>query len=106
MSIVRRVLALGWRLLLLGTPAAVWAQTERQVTIYRDPRGVPHSYADREASGFFGLGYAQAEDRLNVVLALYARVKGQQALAFGPSFVVYRIRFLGQDDGVARPPSA
>ena len=28
-----------------------------RVTIYRDTWGVPHIYADREADGFYGLGY-------------------------------------------------
>lgn len=30
-----------------------------QVTIHRDPWGVPHIIADTEEAGFYGLGYAQ-----------------------------------------------
>ncbi|MDT9598159.1 penicillin acylase family protein [Sphingosinicella rhizophila] len=33
-----------------------------QVSIYRDEWGVPNIYAAREADGFYGLGYALAED--------------------------------------------
>jgi len=62
-------------------------QAAGRVTVYRDPWGVPHSYAEREEDGFYGLGYAQAQDRLATILALYARVMGEQAAAFGPTFV-------------------
>ena len=34
-----------------------------QVTIFRDRWGMAHLYAAREEDGFFGLGYATAEDR-------------------------------------------
>jgi acyl-homoserine lactone acylase PvdQ len=37
---------------------------KHSVTIYRDNWGVPHIYAEREEDGFYGLGYAQAQDRL------------------------------------------
>jgi len=35
-----------------------------EITIYRDNWGVPHIYAASESDGFYGLGYAQAQDRL------------------------------------------
>jgi penicillin amidase len=35
-----------------------------QVTMFRDRWGMAHLYAAREEDGFFGLGYATAEDRL------------------------------------------
>jgi len=55
-----------------------------QVTIFRDRWGMAHLYAAREEDGFFGLGYATAEDRLEQVLLLYLAVKGELAAAFGP----------------------
>ena len=55
-----------------------------QVTIFRDRWGMAHLYAAREEDGFFGLGYATAEDRLDQVLLLYLGVKGELAAAFGP----------------------
>ena len=58
-----------------------------QVTIYRDDWGTPHVYATREEDGFYGLGYAQAEDRLQTLLRFYLRVRGQQAAHFGADFV-------------------
>ncbi len=83
-----------WRfvpLLAFGLSIAVAAETAAQpsgrVSIYRDPWGVPHAYADREEDGFDGLGYAQAEDRLDTILALYLRVKGEQAAAFGAGYL-------------------
>jgi acyl-homoserine lactone acylase PvdQ len=80
----RQVLAtVAWALLLVSPLAA---QTGK-VTLYRDPWGTPHAYAEREEDGFYGLGYAQAEDRLSTILALYLRVRGEQAAAFGSSSV-------------------
>lgn len=43
--------------------AAVWAQSG-SAEIIRDKWGVPHIYAASEAEGFYGLGWATAEDRL------------------------------------------
>jgi acyl-homoserine-lactone acylase len=54
------------------------------VTIFRDRWGMAHLYAAREEDGFFGLGYATAEDRLDQVMLLYLGVKGELAAAFGP----------------------
>lgn len=34
------------------------------IEIVRDPRAVPHIFAQTEADGYFGLGYAHAQDRL------------------------------------------
>jgi len=50
-----------------------------QLTIYRDDWGVPHIYADQEAYGYFGLGYAQAEDQLINLLGGVYWVEGRQA---------------------------
>ncbi len=49
------------------------------VTIYRDDWGVPHIYADDEALGYYGLGYAEAEDRLLTVLGSIYWMQGRQA---------------------------
>lgn len=74
--------------LLVGktTPDAA-AQSTGRATVYRDPWGVPHADADREEDRFYGLGYAQAEDRLTTILALYLRVRDEQAAAFGPTLL-------------------
>ena len=50
------------------TALPVTAQSADQVTIHRDPWGVPHIIADTEEAGFYGLGYAQAEDQLEFIL--------------------------------------
>ncbi|HLY43795.1 MAG TPA: penicillin acylase family protein [Terracidiphilus sp.] len=49
--------------------------------------GMAHLYAAREEDGFFGLGYATAEDRLEQVPMLYLGVKGELAAAFGPGAI-------------------
>lgn len=55
------------------------------VTIHRDLWGVPHIYAATEAAGFFGLGYAQAEDQLEWVLATVVAARGEMAATFDAS---------------------
>lgn len=52
--------------------------------IHRDDWGVPHVTADTEPAGFFGLGYAQAEDHLPEMLGNYLRLAGQAAEVLGP----------------------
>ena len=54
-----------------------------QVNIYRDDWGMPHVYAEREEDGFWGLGYAEAADRLYGILFNYLAVKGELASRFG-----------------------
>jgi acyl-homoserine-lactone acylase len=54
------------------------------VAIIRDPYGTPHIYARREEDGYFGLGEAYGEDRLQQVLLSYLRAQGRLAEIFGP----------------------
>lgn len=61
----------------IATPA------KGQVAIYRDDWGVPHVYASNEADGYFGLGYAQAEDQLGVLIELFNAVLGVPTGATG-----------------------
>jgi len=62
--------------------AATWP-----VTIHRDPWGVPHIYAAEESGGFFGLGYAQAEDRLEQLLGAVHWARGTLASLKGAESV-------------------
>jgi len=48
---------------------------------------MPHIYAESEEAGFFGVGYAQAEDRLQLVLRHQRAVSGTLAEAFGADHV-------------------
>jgi len=51
----------------LGTLLCLsWAITDAAPTVelLRDPWGTPHIFATTEIDGFFGLGYAAAQDRL------------------------------------------
>lgn len=57
---------------------------ENEVRIYRDIYGVPHIYGGSNRAMFFGHGYAQAEDHLEVMLTNYRTVMGTMAEAFGP----------------------
>lgn len=60
---------------------------ERKVTIHRDKWGVPHVYADTAADGAYGLGYAQAEDRLGDIYTAIRTGMGTMAEFFGPGLV-------------------
>lgn len=66
--------------------AAAPAMAE-SVTIYRDTYGVPHVYADTVAAGIYGLGYAQAEDRLQDIYDNIRVAVGTYAEAYGPEYV-------------------
>jgi acyl-homoserine-lactone acylase len=49
---------------------------------------MPHLYAAREEDGYYGLGYALAEDRLDQILLLYVAARGDLAKTFGAGPVV------------------
>lgn len=68
-----------------------------EVRIARDQWGVPHIFAQTDEAAAFGLGYAQATDRLGEVMKNFRRAEGTMAEAFGKSFVTEDIisRLLG-----------
>src|SRR5262245_36350588 len=53
-----------------AAPNALAADAET-VTIYRDQFGIPNIFADTEEGAVHGMGYAQAEDRLEELLKQY-----------------------------------
>ena len=57
------------------------------VTIRRDEWGVPHIFADSPKGGAFGLGYAQAEDRIADVFVSVRTGMGLMSEAFGKQHV-------------------
>ncbi|MBI2926585.1 MAG: penicillin acylase family protein [Verrucomicrobia bacterium] len=67
--------------------SATAGQTNGAVEILRDQWGVPHVFAKREADGFFGVGYACAEDRRLQMELLRRRTHGQLAEVFGEKWV-------------------
>ena len=60
---------------------------DRKVTVHRDKWGVPHVYAATASEGAYGLGYAQAEDRLHDIYTAIRTGTGTMAEAFGPQYV-------------------
>src|SRR5438046_886351 len=72
-------------------PAAGDQKTE-EVFIYRDDFGVPHIFAPTEEGAAYGMGYAQAEDRLEEIFKQYRRAEGTMAEVFGPEFVRHDYR--------------
>ncbi len=65
---------------------------DEEVTILRDDFGIPHIHADTEEGAVFGMGYAQAEDRLIELLKQYRRAEGTMAEVFGPEFIRHDYR--------------
>ncbi|MBW2498749.1 MAG: penicillin acylase family protein [Deltaproteobacteria bacterium] len=53
------------------------------IEILRDARGVPHVLAPADGGGFFGLGFAHAQDRLSQMLWLRRRAAGRSAEVVG-----------------------
>src|SRR5947209_3273035 len=70
-----------------GAAPRLAAAGPEAVTIYRDQAGIPNIFADTEEGVAYGMGYAQAEDRLEELLKQYRRAEGTMAEAFGPSFL-------------------
>jgi acyl-homoserine lactone acylase PvdQ len=66
------------------TPAIQAAEGSEEITIYRDDFGIPNIFAPTEEGAAFGMGYAQAEDRLEEILKQYRRAEGTMAEFFGP----------------------
>jgi acyl-homoserine-lactone acylase len=64
--------------------SAATAAVAREITLYRDDFGTPHIYAATAEDAGYGLGYAQAEDRLEELLTQYRRATGTLSEAFGP----------------------
>jgi acyl-homoserine-lactone acylase len=73
--------------LALGSPPTPALDGDEEITIIRDPFGVPNIFAKTEEGAVYGMGYAQAEDRLEELLKQYRRCEGTMAEAFGPEFV-------------------
>lgn len=58
----------------------------RETKIVRDDFGVPHIFSPTDEGVCFGLGYAQAEDRLDEMMKNYRRAEGTMAEAFGQRY--------------------
>jgi len=58
---------------------------DQPVEILRDARGIPHVIAPRESEGWFGLGFAHAQDRLAQMAWLRRRAHGRTAEIEGES---------------------
>ena len=77
---------------------------ERKVTIRRDLWGVPHLFADTLADGAYGLGYAQAEDRLEQIYSNYRQAAGRMAEVGGESHIEddWKQRLSGHEEVCSR----
>lgn len=68
------------------------ARADRTATLIRDEWGVPHIFAATEEGGFYALGYATAQDRLERVVGLVLYSRGQLASLLGPKLLDADIR--------------
>ena len=97
---MRPALTLGFLLVAIGaqaqafTPAEIarWQQQARQVTITRDPWGVPHVQGKTDADAVFGLLYAQCEDDFARVEMNYLDAIGRLAEVEGEAAIYHDLR--------------
>src|SRR3990172_1548612 len=68
----------------LATLSIAASAVAEDVTIHRDDFGIPHIFAATAEGACYGMGYAQAEDRLEELLKQYLRATGRMSEAFGP----------------------
>jgi acyl-homoserine lactone acylase PvdQ len=59
--------------------------TANKFNIFRDSEGIPHIYAKNYQDLFFGLGYAQGQDRLFTLYFKKMFIEGRVAELFGAS---------------------
>ncbi|MCA9427873.1 MAG: penicillin acylase family protein, partial [Candidatus Omnitrophica bacterium] len=62
------------------------------VRIVRDNYGIPHIFADTDEGAAYGLGYAQAEDRLEQILQNYRTAEGTLSEVLGPDYFQHDYR--------------
>ncbi len=72
---------------LVGLGVTLGSGLAGEVTIKRDVWGVPHIFAATLPDGAFGLGYVQAEDRLEQIYSNYREALGRTAEVTGPKAV-------------------
>jgi acyl-homoserine-lactone acylase len=91
---MRLFAVLAWCMLTLASCAqfAGTTQDARTATLIRDEWGVPHIFAESEEAGFYALGYATAQDRLERLIGLVLYSRGQLASLLGPKLLDGDIR--------------
>jgi acyl-homoserine lactone acylase PvdQ len=77
---------------IIGLPAPARQVASEEVTIYRDDFGIPNIFAATEEGVCYGMGYAQAEDRLEEIFKQYRRAEGTMAEVFGPEYLRHDYR--------------
>lgn len=90
-----------WAGLALGLLLAAAAGAEPgTVTIYREEFGVPYIYGATDADAAFGLGYAQAADRLDDIFLNARQAVGRMSEVLGKGYVAsdYAMQLVGNAD--------
>jgi len=81
---IHRTLVAG---LILGFGTLAGAAPAEPVNLYRDTYGVPYIYGGTDAGAAYGLGYAQAEDRLDDIYLNIRQAIGRMSEVLGKSHV-------------------
>jgi len=87
MHIVNRILPLAALLVSLIASPVLFADTDYNVRIVRDHYGVPHIYGESYAALWYGVGYAQAQDRMWQADLLRRTVEGRMSELMGSSSI-------------------
>src|SRR5438045_1072856 len=78
-----RIVAATISLCIAAASGAIAQASGPHARIDRDDWGVPHIHATSEEGGFYALGYAEAEDQLELLLRYYLTARGELAATFG-----------------------
>jgi len=81
--IVRAAAGLCAIAMLASDPVIADKPLGERVLIRRDTFGIPHIFAETDEAAGFGLGYAQAEDHLEVIARRFLEARGEAAKTFG-----------------------
>ena len=65
---------------------------QKKVTIYRDTWGVPHIYASSDFDLVFGMGHAQAEDRIEQLMINFRWATGRMAEVMGADYFEHDVQ--------------
>lgn len=74
-------------LCLMALVLPIASAQESGAEVLWDSWGVPHIYADNNEDLYYGFGWAQMNNHADLILSLYARVRGEQAAYWGADFV-------------------
>ena len=104
--IVRAAAILCALAVLMSDPVTADKPLGERVLIRRDTLGIPHIFAETDEAAGFGLGYAQAEDHLEVLARRFLEARGEAAKTFGAEALEHDVAMQRVDNYARRAVSS